>query len=146
MKNISVSKQTVVIIGIFTIWIMVGLNRLHVVHSRDMVIAVSTPIPPTEMCTLQYEYHHMVYTHTYQNNMKIPYKVPVLLKPNKPEKYCFYTFISFWLPGIIVGIFFTAVWLVYCQVMYAHKNQITWMESSFNSIHNYYEHFKHQNR
>lgn len=128
-----------IVIGLLTIWIIVGLNRLNAVKSRDMIIARSCDIQGSEMSILQYRYQDKTYKHIYQNNMNIPAQVPILVQKKHPDRYLFYTFWGFWNIGLVAGIFFSAVWLVYCQVIYARQDRITWMDTAFQRIQKAYE-------
>ncbi|MBP5412029.1 MAG: hypothetical protein J6Y47_02095 [Bacteroidales bacterium] len=139
IDGIFVSKRIVIIIGVLTIWIIVGLNRLHVIKSSDMVIAYSHIIHYPDMSALEYTYQGKRYTDLYQNNMGIPSRVTILVKKEHPNRYVFYTFLGFWNIGLVAGIFFSAVWLIYCQTAYADKDKITWMNTVFQRIQQKYE-------
>ncbi len=136
-----ISKSMIIVICLLFVWTMAGLNRWATWKNNEMIQAqIETINPQSKLKIISFVYNGKTYrdilinditdeTQAYQEKVIEQYdanshnmqknNIKIIVKHHNPKNYTILNFTDFWLPAIIVAIFFSLVVLLYFQVFYS---------------------------
>ena len=138
----NISKSVIVVVCLFFVWVIMGLNRLAVVKNNELIQAqILTIVSPVKVQMLSFVYNKQSYkyllldnkifkdisdqsdiqTEMYfsASNKQSKKNVIIIIKHNNPQNYIILNFTDFWLPAIIITLFCSLIVLLYFQVFHS---------------------------